>query len=232
MGAFRSIKPWAPPRWLLAGLMIVASLCVAEEGSLATKPSSATTAPIYLPHYDEEAWSLVRGSIIDQDTSASETTYTIFCPVETGIACDLSLEFPFIIVGGPHTVKFHGTVTSTYIANVECDLNGTTAATCSGYSSYRSGYSNGPHTGPTELSWTSTLSGTDVQWGALTLAPTPTQTADPLGVTITEQLEETSVDLDFMPSPTNEGAGARLASPSLRLLSMAISSVIVAMFIL
>jgi hypothetical protein len=66
MGAFRSIKPWAPPRWLLAGLMIVASLCVAEEGSLATKPSSATTAPIYLPHYDEEAWSLVRGSIVDK----------------------------------------------------------------------------------------------------------------------------------------------------------------------
>lgn len=48
-----------------------------------------------------------------QDTSASETTYTIFCPVETPPACDLSLEFPFIIIGGPHTVKFHGTVTST-----------------------------------------------------------------------------------------------------------------------
>ncbi|KAG5999117.1 hypothetical protein E4U54_002056, partial [Claviceps lovelessii] len=29
------------------------------------------------------------------------------------VACDLSLEFPFIIVEGPSTLKFHGTLTST-----------------------------------------------------------------------------------------------------------------------
>lgn len=51
-------------------------------------------------------------SLVSQNASASETTYTIFCPAETPPACDLSLEFPFVIVEGPHTVQFHGTVTS------------------------------------------------------------------------------------------------------------------------
>lgn len=60
-------------------------------------------------------WSLPAdiSLFVSQDTSASETTYTIFCPTETPPACDLSLEFPFVIVEGPHTVKFHGTVAST-----------------------------------------------------------------------------------------------------------------------
>lgn len=103
------------------------------------------------------------------------------------------------------------------IANVECDLKGTTAAECSGYSSYRSGYTNGIHTGPTEVSWTSTLSGTDVEWGVLTLAPTPTITSEGLGVTITElDLPEqtTSEPLPLMPE-SDEGAGPRLRTPLL-----------------
>lgn len=48
-----------------------------------------------------------------QNQTASETTYTIFCPTETPAACDISLEFPFIIVEGQSTLKFHGTLTST-----------------------------------------------------------------------------------------------------------------------
>lgn len=71
------------------------------------------------------------------------------------------------------------------IANLECDLNGTTAATCSGYSSYRSGYTNGLHTGPTEVSWTSTYSGSEVEWGVLTMAEKPTETDDSLDITAT-----------------------------------------------
>lgn len=50
---------------------------------------------------------------IKQNETASETTYTIFCPTAAQVACDLSLEFPFIIVEGPSTLKFHGTLTST-----------------------------------------------------------------------------------------------------------------------
>lgn len=48
-----------------------------------------------------------------QNATASQTTYTIFCPTETPQACDLSLEFPFVVVEGPNTVEFHGTYTST-----------------------------------------------------------------------------------------------------------------------
>ena len=50
------------------------------------------------------------------------------------------------------------------INNMACTLAGTTAATCSGYSSLKSGYSVGLHTGPTEITWTSTLSGAQVRW--------------------------------------------------------------------
>lgn len=44
-------------------LPLLAALCV---GALAgrNKYAAITTAPIYLPHYNEESWSLVRGSII------------------------------------------------------------------------------------------------------------------------------------------------------------------------
>lgn len=96
-------------------------------------------------------------------------------------------------------------------ANLECDLNGTVAATCSGYSSYRSNYSNGPHTGPTEISWTSTFMGTDVQWGTLTImADCPSRTSNPLDITITTGVEafESSEELYYMPVPTDDGTGA------------------------
>jgi hypothetical protein len=125
---------------LLLLLLVDCALSSAADSDDDESPTpTVKTAPVFLPHYDQDAWSLVRGSIISsvcrpilihltvpwslpadifflfvpQDASASETTYTIFCPTETPPACDLSLEFPFVIVEGPHTVKFHGTVTST-----------------------------------------------------------------------------------------------------------------------
>lgn len=64
------------------------------------------------------------------------------------------------------------------IANIECDLAGRTAATCSGYSSFKSGYTNGPYTGPTEVSWTTTFTGSEVEWGTLTLEEPPKATND------------------------------------------------------
>ncbi|KAF7547809.1 hypothetical protein G7046_g8892 [Stylonectria norvegica] len=162
---------------LLASLFFVVGAADDEE------PTAISTAPIYLPYYNAESWSLVRGSPVASDALAQETTYTIFCPDETPPRCDISLEFPFELVEGPDVVRFHGTYTSTYIANLECTLNGTTAATCSGYSSYKSGYSNGLHTGPTEVSWTSTLTGSEVEWGMLTMAEKPTTTDDSLDIT-------------------------------------------------
>ncbi|KAG9255850.1 uncharacterized protein F5Z01DRAFT_519081 [Emericellopsis atlantica] len=144
-----------------------------------------TTGPIFLPHYDADDWDLVRGSIISKNERLNETTYTIFCPTQTPPACEIDMDFPFIVVCGESTVRFHGTVTSTYTVNVECEFSETTEVTCSGYSSFAPDYSNAPWTGPTELSWTSTLEGTGVEWGVLTMADKPTRTADSLGMTIT-----------------------------------------------
>ncbi|KAJ2975839.1 hypothetical protein NQ176_g5291 [Zarea fungicola] len=170
-----------------------------------------TTAPIFLPYYDKSAWSALRGSIISSDDTRNCTAYTIFCPKDQNQACNLALDFPFIIVEGPKTVEFHGTYTSTFIANIECALDGRTAATCSGYSSYKSGYKNGHITGPTEISWTSTLTGTDVQFGVLTLADIPKPTGE----------EDISVDLSmaptqntallFLPSDTPKSAASKQA---------------------
>ncbi|KAM0426184.1 hypothetical protein ACHAPT_008534 [Fusarium lateritium] len=160
------------------------------------EPPAVTTAPIYLPYYNKESWSVVRGSIISsvseplsapevqprdanqplKNPEAHETTYTIFCPDATDSnppACDLSLEFPFVLIEGPDTIQFHGTHTSTLTANLECTLHGKTRATCSGYSSFADGYDNGVNEGPTEVTWTSTFSGSQMEWGVLTMAELP-----------------------------------------------------------
>ena len=55
-------------------------------------------------------------------------------------------------------------------------MAGTTEAACSAYSSLESGFTVGLHTGPTEISWTSTLSGSEVQRAAQTKAEEPTRT--------------------------------------------------------
>ncbi|KAG6051896.1 hypothetical protein E4U17_006005 [Claviceps sp. LM77 group G4] len=87
-------------------------------------------------------------------------------------------------------------------------MNGTTAATCSGYSSYRSGYTNGKHTGPTEVSWTSTLTGTDVVWGTLTLATKPAETDNALDVTGTNIAPPTAPSTAMHYSWPTQGSAA------------------------
>ncbi|KAG6033823.1 hypothetical protein E4U40_004897 [Claviceps sp. LM458 group G5] len=198
-------------RALALFLLVAARICSATDDAVPTP--AITAAPVFIPYYSEDQWAAVRGSIISENKTASETTYTIFCPTDAQVACDLSLEFPFIIVEGPRTLKFHGTLTSTYIADLECKMNGTTAATCSGYSSYRSGYTNGKHTGPTEVSWTSTLTGTDVVWGTLTLATKPAETDNALDVTGTNIAPPTAPSTAMHYSwPTQGSAATRLLS--------------------
>jgi hypothetical protein len=55
-----------PVHWLVTGLLVFSSLCLADEESTTPSASVTTTAPVYLPHYDSDAWSVVRGSIIGQ----------------------------------------------------------------------------------------------------------------------------------------------------------------------
>ncbi|RTE82868.1 hypothetical protein BHE90_002613 [Fusarium euwallaceae] len=157
--------------WTLLALLALCTAAPANQDAPAV-----TTAPIYLPYYNKESWSVVRGSIISSNPEAQETTYTIFCPDATDSnppACDLSLEFPFVLIEGPDTIQFHGTHTSTLTANLECTLHGKTRATCSGYSSFADGYDNGVNEGPTEVTWTSTFSGSQMEWGVLTMAELP-----------------------------------------------------------
>lgn len=151
-------------------LVTLVALCAVTS---ATEDPTVTTAPIYLPGYNKESWSLVRGSVIASQPESYKTTYTIFCPDSNPPTCDLSLEFPFILVQGPDSIQFHGTHTSTLTANLECTLHGSKEATCSGYSSYKEGYNNGAYDGALETSWTSTFTGTDVEWGILTMAGMP-----------------------------------------------------------
>ncbi|KAL0933167.1 uncharacterized protein CTRU02_212130 [Colletotrichum truncatum] len=187
------------------------SLCLVYSNIALAK--DITTVPIYLPHYDAKSWSLVRGSVISSNDK--ETTYTIFCAPQTPPNCDLALEFPFIFVEGQQTLQFHGTKTSTLIADLGCTLGGTTAATCSGYSSLKSGYSNGLYTGPTEVSWTSSLSGSEVQWGVLTIADKPQKThalptPDPTDGTNYDDFLYTGTISSSMPAETNPSAASRV----------------------
>jgi hypothetical protein len=90
-------------------------------------------------------------------------------------------------------------------ANLACNLQGTTKATCSGYSSFNKGYNDGVHTGPTEVTWTSTFTDKEVEWGVLTMGALP---HDPDVVTA---VSETPSDFVSMPIATDgNSAGANL----------------------
>ncbi|KAK6224645.1 hypothetical protein QIS74_02972 [Colletotrichum tabaci] len=187
------------------------SLCLFSSN--VARADDTTTVPIYLPHYDAKSWSQLRGSVISSD--AKETTYTIFCAPQTPPNCDLAVEFPFVFAEGENTLQFHGTKTSTLIADLGCTLSGTTAATCSGYSSLRSGYVNGKYTGPTEVSWTSTMTGSEVQWGVLTLADhDPAATAAPTTADNPnyDDFLYTGTISSSIPAETNPSAASRLVS--------------------
>ncbi|OLN97600.1 hypothetical protein CCHL11_01165 [Colletotrichum chlorophyti] len=196
-----------------------------------------TTVPVYLPHYDAKSWSQLRGSVIASNDK--ETTYTIFCAPQTPPNCDLAIEFPFVFAENAETLQFHGTKTSTLyallcfprhcvvrlhgelttghhdsIADLGCTMKGTTAATCSGYSSLKSGYINGIYTGPTEVSWTSTMTGSEVQWGVLTLADEPkvTNPPSPTGADDSnfDDLIYSGTISSSLPAETNPSAAPRL----------------------
>ncbi|KAK1967117.1 hypothetical protein LY78DRAFT_19259 [Colletotrichum sublineola] len=187
------------------------SFCFLSSNAVCADDTT-TTVPIYLPHYDAKSWSQLRGSVIS--SNAKETTYTIFCAPQTPPNCDLAVEFPFVFAEGENTLQFHGTKTSTLIADLGCTLSGTTAATCSGYSSLKSGYINGKHTGPTEVSWTSTMTGSEVQWGVLTLveegaAATPSPTTAPGDPNYDDFLYTDTIS-SALPAETNPSAASRL----------------------
>lgn len=192
-----------------------------------TRPTSSTgpvtVAPIYLPYYDQHTWSAFRGSIIGSDEAHNKTTYTIFCPTTSADACNLALNFPFVIVEGPKTVEFHGTYTSTLIIDIECKMDhDPAAATCSGYSSLKSGYSMGNATGPTSGSWTSTFTGTAAEWANLTLTTSPTSTGDSTESSNDATSGLSSTALLYIPEETGESSASSYGD-GLKLTAMAVA---------
>ncbi|KXX82099.1 hypothetical protein MMYC01_201529 [Madurella mycetomatis] len=125
-----------------------------------------STASVYLPEYGESDWAALRGSILSSNKSV--TAYTIFC-AEQAPSCQIAADLPFVFTEGAHTLVYTGSVPETLTADLECDLDGKTAATCTGSSSYGSGYQQGAITGPTETVWTKTFNASHVTWGVLTL---------------------------------------------------------------
>ncbi|PSR81415.1 hypothetical protein BD289DRAFT_343390, partial [Coniella lustricola] len=124
-----------------------------------------TTAMVYVPGYRSGSWEDLAGSVITSDSTA--TTYTVFCTDSEDCAIAGRMQFAF--AEGPSTFKYSGQIASMWTAEMACELASTTAATCTEYTSYGSGYRHGNLTGPTELSQTETYSGSEVQWGVLTL---------------------------------------------------------------
>ncbi|KAK3324644.1 hypothetical protein B0T19DRAFT_444053 [Cercophora scortea] len=157
---------------------------------------------VFLPGYGNNEWEAYHGSIVSSD--ASVTTYTIFC-AEQAPTCRIAGDLPFIIAEGPKTLRYGGTAAGTITANLHCDLAGTTAATCTGSSSFGPSYSEGGVTGPTQTSWTKTFSGSGVTWAALTLT-TPGPGTDTTNIEAPADATQTVVGGGGVSSPSATSA--------------------------
>ncbi|KAL2257381.1 hypothetical protein VTK26DRAFT_251 [Humicola hyalothermophila] len=129
--------------------------------------STNSTVSVFLPKYDDSDWAALRGSILSSDESA--TAYTVFC-ADQAPGCHIAGELPFIFTEGPQTLTYTGSAPGTLTADLECELDGTTAATCTGSSSLGPHIRQGSLTGPTQTVWTTTFAAAEVTWGVLTLA--------------------------------------------------------------
>ncbi|KAL2176808.1 uncharacterized protein P884DRAFT_244544 [Thermothelomyces heterothallicus CBS 202.75] len=150
---------------------LLARLCAAAGSA-----QGQSTVSVYLPEYGNSDWGALRGSIISSNNSV--TAYTVFC-ADQSPNCHLAGEIPFVFTEGAHTLVYKGTDAGTLTADLECKLDGKTAATCTGSTSVGTSHREGQLTGPTETVWTSTFTGADVTWGVLTLstpAPPPSTT--------------------------------------------------------
>ncbi|KAG7287079.1 hypothetical protein NEMBOFW57_006582 [Staphylotrichum longicolle] len=133
-----------------------------------------STVSVYLPEYSDSDWAALRGSVISSDKSV--TAYTVFC-ADQAPSCQIAGELPFVFTEGAHTLVYKGSEPGTLTADLECKLEGKTAATCTGSSSFGSHYRQGTVTGPTQTVWTSTFAAAQVTWGVLTLTTPGPQSA-------------------------------------------------------
>ncbi|KAK4462257.1 hypothetical protein QBC42DRAFT_268237 [Cladorrhinum samala] len=155
---------------------VITWICTAAS-AVASGVSGQSTVSVYLPEYRENDWAVLRGSIISKGSSA--TAYTVFCG-EQSEGCQIAGDLPFVFTQGPDTLIYSGAAPGTLTADLECKLDGLTAATCTGSTSLGPNQWQGTLTGPTQTAWTKTFTGPQVTWAALTLTtPGPfAQTTD------------------------------------------------------
>lgn len=183
---------WPPLPLLLIALAPGLSPAAAQDSS------TQSTVSVYVPGYESQNWEDLAGSVITSDSTA--TTYTVFCADTKD--CQISGPVPFTFAEGPSTFRYSGSIESQLTAEISCQLASTTAATCTEYSSFGSGFTENNITGPTETTRTVTYSGKDVQWGTLVMttpAPAPASpTVDGPGGSL-----DPSDTAWYFPSPTS-----------------------------
>ncbi|KAH8765489.1 hypothetical protein F5883DRAFT_100893 [Diaporthe sp. PMI_573] len=160
---------WPPLPLLLIALAPGLSPAAAQGSS------SQSTVSVYVPGYETQNWEDLAGSVITSDSTA--TTYTVFCADAND--CQISGPLPFTFAEGPSTFRYSGSIESQLTAEISCQLASTTAATCTEYSSFGSGFTENNITGPTETTRTVTYSGKDVQWGTLVMTTPAPAAASP-----------------------------------------------------
>ncbi|POS76410.1 hypothetical protein DHEL01_v205197 [Diaporthe helianthi] len=162
--------------WPSLPLLLIA-LALGLSPAAAQDSSSQSIVSIFVPGYEAQNWEDLAGSVITSDSTA--TTYTIFCADAKD--CQISGPVPFTFAEGPSTFRYSGSIESQLTAEISCQLASTTAATCTEYSSFGSGFTENTITGPTETTRTVTYSGKEVQWGTLVMTtPAPAPTSPPI----------------------------------------------------
>lgn len=179
-----------------AALSLSLSLSLLPIAVVAAAQQSVSVS-VFVPGYRASAWEGLRGSVITSDDS--ETLYTIFCADQTANNCQIDGDLPFTFAEGPKTLHFSGADPGTITAALDCQLQGTTAAVCRGYSSFGEDYY--AVTGATETAWTRTMSGDDIHWGILTLS-SPAPPPDTVDIDGTPIATETSPGETANPTDT------------------------------
>lgn len=173
---------------------------------LAVSVVQGQTVSVYLPEYNDGDWEALRGSVISSDKTA--TAFTVFCAQAP--ACQIAGDLPFVFTQGAETLMFTGIAAGQITADLHCKLDGQTAAVCTGSTTFGHNFHEGSVSGPTQVAWTSTLSGSDVEWGVLTLAtPGPQPGTTDIEGTVATGATEVELSDGAPTSPSESGADGR-----------------------
>lgn len=154
------------------------------------------------------------------------TTYTIFCAAneQPPASCYVDADLPLTFAEGPSTLRYDGTLAGEITAHLSCELDGKTAATCTGSSSYGTGFREGPITGPTQTTWTKTLTGSEVRWGVLSLTTPPVTAATTnLEEGVTPTMDPSYVTGTVPPTPLPAGNAGHSIAKSGRLWGVSVA---------